>query len=87
MGRAFKSDVHAAPQIAEEIVALRQHVDILEPETVNCPVEGCRVTYQMYNYMFSDANANRETLLYGLRIHHPDHNQPSFILNEPRVDR
>jgi hypothetical protein len=84
MGRAFKSDVLEAPQIAEEIVALRQRADILEPETVNCPIEGCRATFQMYNYIFSDADANREALLYGLRIHHPHHNQPSFILNELR---
>jgi hypothetical protein len=83
MGRAFNSDILDTAPIAEEIAVLRRRVDILEPETVACPIEGCRATYQMYNFMFSDAAANRETLLYGLRIHHPNHEHARFLLNEP----
>jgi hypothetical protein len=82
MGRAFKSDVLEAPQIAEEITALRRRVDIMDPQEVTCPVEGCRITYQLYNYMFSDRRTNHESLLYGLRIHHP-HHPARFVLNEP----
>ena len=85
MGRAFKSDVLAAPPIAEEIAVLEQRADILDPETVNCPVEGCAAQYVMYNYMFSDRESNLKCLLYGLRIAHPQHH-PRYVLNEPRRD-
>jgi hypothetical protein len=83
MGRAFKADMLGIAPIAGEIATLGQRVDIMPAETVTCPVEGCRVTYQMYNYLFSDALANRESLLYGLRIHHPNHEHARFVLNEP----
>jgi hypothetical protein len=84
MGRAFRSDLVESAQIAPEIATLEQRVDILEPETVNCPVDGCNVQYEMYNYMFSDREANLNVLRYGLRIHHPEH-PAKFVLNEPRT--
>lgn len=82
MGRAFRSDLTGTAQIAAEIAALEQRDDILEPETVNCPVEGCNVQYAVYNYMFSDHESNLSSLMYGLRIHHPQH-PGKFVLNEP----
>lgn len=85
MGRAFKSDVLQAEAIAQEINALEQRADIMPHQIINCPVEGCNVTYQMYNYMFSDREANLSCLLYGLRVHHP-HHPARFVLNEPRSD-
>ena len=85
MGRAFRADVLEAPQIAQEIGALEHRIDIVPPETINCPVQGCAVQYVLYNYLFSDRARNLETLFYGLRIHHPNH-PAHFILNEPRTE-
>ena len=86
MGRAFKSDMLEIAPIAGEIAALGQRADIMAAETVTCPIDGCHVTYHMYNYLFSDARANRDALLYGLRIHHPNHEHARFVLNEPRTE-
>ena len=85
MGRAFRADVLETPQIANEIAALEAREDIRPSETVNCPIDGCTVQYLVYNYMFSDIEGNLRTLMYGLRIHHPDHQQQKFVLNEPNA--
>lgn len=84
MGKAYRTDAVEAPPLAAEIETLLRRDDILPPEAINCPANGCNVTYQLYNYMFSDRRANRETLLYGLRVHHP-HHPARFVLNEPRA--
>jgi hypothetical protein len=83
MGKAFRSDA-AAGVLAPGVAQLRRRNDLLEPEQVTCPVDGCKVQYIVYNYIFSDRDRNVETLLYGLRIHHPDHPH-LFTLNEPSV--
>ena len=85
MGKAFRSDSIGSPQIAAEIAALEQREDALAPETVRCPVGECGVTYAMYNYLFSDRDANLESLLYGLKIIHPNH-PVRAVLNEPRME-
>jgi hypothetical protein len=85
MGKAFRSDSVGSPEIAAEITALEQREDALRPETVRCPVEECAVTYSMYNYLLSDREANLESLLYGLRIEHPNHPM-RVVLNEPRAE-
>jgi hypothetical protein len=59
--------------------------DALEPETVRCPVGECPVTYAVYNYLFSDREANLASLMYGLKIHHPNH-PVRAVLNEPRME-
>ena len=84
MGRAFRSDSLGTPEIAAQITAIEQRDDALEPETIPCPVAGCAVTYSMYNYLFSDREANLESLWYGLRIRHPNH-PAYFVLNEPHA--
>jgi hypothetical protein len=82
MGRAFRSDA-ANGVLAPAIAELTQHRrDLVEPEYVTCPVEGCDVRYVVYNYVFSDRRSNLEALQYGLRIHHPEH-PAAFRLNEP----
>jgi len=85
MGKAFRSDSVGSPQIAAEIAALEQREDALDPETVRCPVGECAVTYAMYNYLFSDREANLQSLLYGLKITHPNH-PVRAVLNEPRME-
>lgn len=85
MSKAFRSDSVGSPAIAAEITALEQRDDALEPETVRCPVGECPVTYAMYNYLFSDREANLQSLMYGLKISHPNH-PVRAVLNEPRME-
>jgi hypothetical protein len=84
MGKAFRSDA-AAGVLAAGIAELVQRADTRAPERVKCPVDGCNVQYTVYNYIFSDVERNLETLLYGLRIHHPEHPH-MFTLNEPHAE-
>ena len=81
MGKAFRSDSVGLPDIAAEIARLRERADALPADTIKCPIEGCEVRYSMYNYLFSDRDANLNCLLYGLKIHHPTH-PVRFVLNE-----
>ncbi len=82
MGKAFRSDSVGVQAIAAEITALEGRIDALPAEIVQCPIEGCLVQYSVYNYLFSDRQANIDCLLYGLKIHHPNH-PVRFVLNEP----
>lgn len=81
MGKAFREDA-ANGVLAAAITELMKRGDVQKPEYVTCPEKGCDVRYVLYNYVFSDAESNRKTLLYGLRIHHHDH-PAMFTLNEP----
>jgi hypothetical protein len=85
LGKAFRSDSIGSAEIAAEIAAIEQRDDALEPETVRCPVGECPVTYAVYNYLFSDREANLASLMYGLKIHHPNH-PVRAVLNEPRME-
>lgn len=85
MGKAFRSDSVGTSAIAAEITAIEQPDDALDPETVRCPVGECAVTYAMYNYPFSDRESNLQSLLYGLKINHPNH-PVRAVLNEPRME-
>ena len=82
MGKAFRSDSLGSPGIAAEIAAIEQRVDVLEPETVRCPADGCTVAYSMYNYLLSDRDGNRDLLLDRLRREHPNHTVVFVFLNE-----
>jgi len=84
MGRAYKQPVHEA--FREEIQRMQARLDAVEPVVVRCPIEGCAVEYVLLNYLFSDVARNMDTLLYGLRIGHPEHREPRFIVNEPRPE-
>ena len=82
MGKAFRADALTTAPIANEIAALNNRVDIVAPTSVHCPITGCAVQYVLYNYAFSDVEENLASLMYGLRIHHPNH-PLRFVLNEP----
>lgn len=84
MGKAYRTDVIKTAPIAAEIHQLMETVRTMPPETIHCPCKGCKVTYQIYNYPFSDRKANLRALLHGLRSNHP-HHPTFFLLNEPLV--
>jgi hypothetical protein len=84
MARAYRTPVNA--RYFPEIEELEQREDYVGSVLVRCPVEGCSVEYQFYNFLFSDAEENENALLYTLHAHHPEHTQGKIVVNEPNSD-
>jgi hypothetical protein len=81
MARAYRSPVNAG--FFPEIEDLEQREDYVAPIMVRCPVRGCSVEYQLYNFLLSDTVENEKALLNGLQTYHPEHRQDKIVVNEP----
>jgi len=84
MAKAYRTDLVSEKRIADAIASLG---NVAGAERLSCPVAGCACSYEVYEYIFSDTNNNRETLQDRLRREHPNHPEEIFVLNEPQPNK
>jgi hypothetical protein len=83
MAKAYRTDLVSEKRIADAIASLG---NVAGAERLSCPVVGCACSYEVYEYVLSDTNSDRETLQDKLKREHPNHPEEIFVLNEPQAN-
>ena len=84
MAKAFRTDVVEKKKFPDEI---RQLQLATTPERVNCPVDDCTCTYEMYGHTPLNRDANIVTLQERVKREHPSHTSEVLAVNQFRRGR
>ena len=75
---AFRSDT-ISTVYQREVQELEQRLDLRPQRTINCPVEGCCTTYEVFDAVETTHRKNVRELRAMLAESHPDHSEASKI--------
>jgi hypothetical protein len=78
MAKSFRSDVVGNKKFQGEIGYLKK---TLKSHRVQCPLDGCQCTYEMYGSVPSDRESNVTILQERLKREHPDHTSEILAVN------